>query len=89
STTVEQHAAKDKVAPAVVNAKADIDNAAENIDVAHANTTNEATIADITRYAHVKPPANQAIAAQVQAQEQAIHANHDSTSAEKMSLLHI
>ncbi|HDF0125267.1 TPA: DUF1542 domain-containing protein [Staphylococcus aureus] len=57
STTEEQQAAKDKVDQAVVNANADIDNAAANNDVDNAKTTNEATIAAITPDANVKPQA--------------------------------
>lgn len=83
STTEEQQAAKDKVDQAVVNANADIDNAAANNDVDNAKTTNEATIAAITPDANVKPQAKQAIADKVQAQETAIDANNGATTEEK------
>lgn len=83
STTEEQQAAKDKVDQAVVNANADIDNAAANNDVDNAKTTNEATIAAITPDANVKPQAKQAIADKVQAQETAIAANNGATTEEK------
>lgn len=79
STTEEQQAAKDKVDQAVVNANADIDNAAANNDVDNAKTTNEATIAAITPDANVKPQAKQAIADKVQAQETAIDAKAQET----------
>lgn len=68
---------------AVVNANADIDNAAANNDVDNAKTTNEATIAAITPDANVKPQAKQAIADKVQAQETAIDANNGATTEEK------
>lgn len=83
STTEEQQAAKDKVDQAVVNANADIDNAAANNDVDNAKTTNEATIAAITPDANVKHQAKQAIADKVQAQETAIDANNGATTEEK------
>lgn len=83
STTEEQQAAKDKVDQAVVNANADIDNAAANNDVDNAKTTNEATIVAITPDANVKPQAKQAIADKVQAQETAIDANNGATTEEK------
>lgn len=83
STTEEKQAAKDKVDQAVVNANADIDNAAANNDVDNAKTTNEATIAAITPDANVKPQAKQAIADKVQAQETAIDANNGATTEEK------
>lgn len=83
STTEEQQVAKDKVDQAVVNANADIDNAAANNDVDNAKTTNEATIAAITPDANVKPQAKQAIADKVQAQETAIDANNGATTEEK------
>lgn len=83
STTEEQQAAKDKVDQAVVNANADIDNAAANNDVDNAKTTNEATIAAITPDANVKPQAKQAIEDKVQAQETAIDANNGATTEEK------
>lgn len=83
STTEEQQAAKDKVDQAVVNANADIDNAAANNDVDNAKTTNEATITAITPDANVKPQAKQAIADKVQAQETAIDANNGATTEEK------
>lgn len=85
STTEEQQAAKDKVDQAVVNANADIDNAAANNDVDNAKTTNEATIAAITPDANVKPQAKQAIADKVQAQETAIDANNGATDEEKQA----
>ncbi|MCO4455785.1 methicillin resistance protein FmtB [Staphylococcus aureus] len=83
STTEEQQAAKDKVDQAVVNANADIDNAAANNDVDNAKTTNEATIAAITPDANVKLQAKQAIADKVQAQETAIDTNNGATTEEK------
>lgn len=82
STTEEQQAAKDKVDQAVVNANADIDNAAANNDVDNAKTTNEATIAAITPDANVKPQAKQAIADKVQAQETAIDGAHSNAEVE-------
>ncbi|WP_142241619.1 DUF1542 domain-containing protein, partial [Staphylococcus hominis] len=83
STTEEQQAAKDKVDQAVVNANADIDNAAANNDVDNAKTTNEATIEQHLITPTVKPQAKQAIADKVKAQETAIDANNGATTEEK------
>lgn len=82
STTEEQQAAKDKVDQAVVNANADIDNAAANNDVDNAKTTNEATIAAITPDANVKPQAKQAIATKANERKAAIAQTQEITAEE-------
>ncbi|HHR7526593.1 TPA: SasC/FmtB family protein [Staphylococcus aureus] len=87
STTEEQQAAKDKVDQAVVNANADIDNAAANNDVDNAKTTNEATIAAITPDANVKPKANQAIDDKAQETKESIDQSDQLTAEEKTAAL--
>lgn len=87
STTEEQQAAKDKVDQAVVNANADIDNAAANNDVDNAKTTNEATIAAITPDATVKPKANQAIDDKAQETKESIDQSDQLTAEEKTAAL--
>lgn len=82
STTEEQQAAKDKVDQAVVNANADIDNAAANNDVDNAKTTNEATIAAITPDANVKPQAKQQVQTEKTTADTAIDGAHSNAEVE-------
>lgn len=82
STTEEQQAAKDKVDQAVVNANADIDNAAANNDVDNAKTTNEATIAAITPDANVKHQAKQQVQTEKTTADTAIDGAHSNAEVE-------